>query len=114
MLHLCQFLKNKFSPLTIIVALPPILLKILKKIILTTHKKSNKTQSQIVTAFFSSVYKSIVNYVLGKDDKRVAIYWTAESLNQKYRKFGLIRNKLESDKEIKLDNIITNYHITSE
>ena len=44
----------------------------------------------------------------------VAINWTAKSLNQKARKFGLIRNKLHSDRDINLDNIITDYHITSE
>ena len=63
---------------------------------------SNKTQSQIVSAFSSSLYKSIVFYVLDKDDKRVAIYWTAKSLNQKVRKFGLISNKLQSDRDINL------------
>ena len=78
-----------------------------------THN-SNKTQAQIVSAFSSSANKSIVIYVLDKDDKRVAIYWTAKSLNQKARKFGLIRNKLQSDRDINLDNIITDYQITSE
>ena len=38
-------------------------------------QNNGKTQTQIVTAFSSSVYKSIVFYVLDKDDKRVAIYW---------------------------------------
>ena len=70
-----------------------------------THN-SNKTQAQIVSAFSSSAYKSIVIYVLDEDDKRVAIYWTA--------KFGLIRRKLQSDRDINLDNIITAYQITSE
>ena len=78
-----------------------------------THH-SNKTQARIVSAFSSSVYKSIVIYVLVEDDKRVAIYWTAKSPNQKARKFGLIRNKLQSDRDINLDNIITDYQITSE
>ena len=78
-----------------------------------THN-SNKTQAQIVSAFSSPVYKSIVIYVLDKDDKRVAIYWTAKSLNQKVSKFGLIRKKLQSDRDINLDNIITDYQITSE
>ena len=76
-------------------------------------QNSNKTQAQIVTAFSSSLYKSIVIYVLDKDDKRVAIYWTAKSLNQKVRKFGLICNKLQSDRDINLENIITDYQITS-
>ena len=35
-----------------------------------THN-SNKTQAQIVSAFSSSAYKSIVIYVLDKDDKRI-------------------------------------------
>ena len=74
-------------------------------------QNSKKTQAQIVTAFSSSFYKSIVIYVLDKDDKRVAIYWTAKSINHKARKFGLIRNKLQSDKDINLDNIITDYQI---
>ena len=78
-----------------------------------THN-SNKTQAQIVSAFSFSAYKSIVIYVLDKYDKRAAIYWTAKSLNQKSRKFGLIRHKLQSDKEINLDSIITDYQITSE
>ena len=52
--------------------------------------------------------------MLDKDDKRVAIYWTAKSLNQKSRKFGLIRHKLQSDRDINLDSIITDYQITSE
>ena len=52
--------------------------------------------------------------MLDKDDKRVAIYWTAKSLNQKARKFGLFRNKLQSDRDINLENIITDYQITSE
>ena len=77
-------------------------------------QNGNKTHAQIVTAFSSSVNKSIVIYVLDKDDKHFAIYWTAKSLNQKIRKFGLIRNKLQSDRDIKLDNIITDYQITSE
>ena len=37
-----------------------------------------------------------------------------KSINQKVRKFGIIRNKLQSDSDIKLDNIITDYQITSE
>ena len=78
-----------------------------------THN-SNKTQAQIVSAFSSSVYKSIVICVLDTDDKRIAIYWTAKRLNQKVRKFGLIRNKLQSDRDNNLDNIITDYQITSE
>ena len=78
-----------------------------------THN-SNETQAQILSAFSFSVYKSIVLYVLDTDDKRVAIYWTAKSLNQKVRQFGLIRNKLQSDKDITLDKIITDYQITSE
>ena len=77
-------------------------------------QNSTKTQAEIVNAFSSSLYKSIVIYVLDKDDKRVAIYWTAKSLIQKSRKFSLIRNQLQSDKEIYLDNIITDYQITSE
>ena len=81
--------------------------------IIYTHN-SNKTQAQIVSAFSPSAYKTIVIYVLDKDDKRVAIHWTAKSLNQKSRKFGLIRNKLQSDRDINLDNIITDYQITSE
>ena len=80
----------------------------------SNESNSNKTQAPIVTAFSSSLYKSIVVYVLDKHDKRVAIYWTAKSLNQKVRKFGLIRNKLQSDRDINLDNIITDYQITSE
>ena len=76
-------------------------------------QNSNETRAQIVTAFSSSVYKSIVIYLLDKDDKRVAIYWTAKSINQKVRTFALIRNKLQSDSDINLDNIITDYHITS-
>ena len=76
-------------------------------------QNSNKTQAQKVTAF-SSVYKSIVIYVLDKDDKRVAIYWTAKILNQKAREFGLIRNKLQSDRDINLENIITDHQIISE
>ena len=78
-----------------------------------THN-SNKTLAQIVSAFSSSAYKFIVICVLDKDDKRVAIYWTAKSLNQKARKLGLIRNKLKSDRDINLGNIITDYQITSE
>ena len=78
-----------------------------------THN-SNKMQAQIVSVFSSSLYKSIVIYVLDKDVKRVAIYWTTKSQNQKVRKFGLIRNKLQSDRDINLDNIITDYQITSE
>ena len=77
-------------------------------------QNNNKTQAQIMTAFSSSVYKSIVIYVLDKDDKRVAIHLTLKSLNQKSRKFVLIRNKLQSDKEINLDKIITYYQIASE
>ena len=77
-------------------------------------QNSNETQAQIVTTFSSSFYKSIVINVLGKDDKRVAIYWTAKSLNQKVRKFGLIHNKLQSDRDMNLDNIIIDYQITSE
>ena len=77
-------------------------------------QNNSKTQAQIISAFSSSLYKSIVIYVLDKDDKRVAIYWTAKSLNQKSQKFGLIRHKLQSDKEINLDNIITDCQITSE
>ena len=76
-------------------------------------QNSKKTQAQIVTTFSSSVHKSIVIYVLDKDDKRVAIYWTAKSINQKFRKFGLIRNKLQSDRDINLYNIISDYQITS-
>ena len=75
-------------------------------------QNSNKTQAQIVTAFSSSVYKSIVIYVLDKDDKRVATLLNSKS--QKVRKFSLIRNQLQSDKGINLDNIITDYQITSE
>ena len=52
--------------------------------------------------------------MLDKDDKRVAIYWTAKSLNQIVRKFGLIRNEFESDRDINLNKIITDYQITSE
>ena len=76
-------------------------------------QESIKTQTQIVTAFSSSAYKSIVIYVLDKDDKSVAIYWTA-GLKQKVRKFGLIRNKLQIDRDINLDNITTDYQITPE
>ena len=77
-------------------------------------QNSNKTQAQIETAFSTSVDKSIVIYVLEKDDKLVSILWTAKSINQKVRKFGLIRNKLQSDSDFKLVNIITDYQITSE
>ena len=77
-------------------------------------QNSKKTQAQIVSAFFSSIYQSIVIYVLDIEDKRVVIYWTAKSLNQKVRKFGLIRYKFQSDAEINLENIITDYRITSE
>ena len=77
-------------------------------------QNNNKTHAQIVTAFSSSFVKSIVIYVLDKGDKRVAIYWTAKSLNQRVRKFDLIRDKLQSDREINLENIITDYQITSE
>ena len=59
-------------------------------------ENSNKTQAQIVIAFSSSFHKYIVIFVLGSDDKRVVIYWTAISLNQKVRKLGLIWNKLQS------------------
>ena len=45
-----------------------------------THN-SNKTQAQIVSAFSSSVYKSIVLYVLDTDDQRVAIYWIKKYAN---------------------------------
>ena len=76
-------------------------------------QNSNKTQARIVTVFSSSIYKSTVIYVLGNDDKRV-IYWIAKSLNQKVRKFGLIRNTLQSDTKTNLNNIITDYQITSE
>ena len=75
-------------------------------------QNSNKTEAQIVTAFSSSVYKSIVIYVLDKDDKRIATLLNSKS--QKVRKFSLIRNQLQSDKGINLDNIITDYQITSE
>ena len=37
-------------------------------------QNNNKTQAQIVTAFSSSFYKSIVIYVLDKDDKRVPFF----------------------------------------
>ena len=77
-------------------------------------QNNNKTQAQIVTEFSSSVYKSIVIYVLDKDDKRVAIYWTAKSLNQKVRKFGLIRNKLQSDRDTNLDRDINLEILTSD
>ena len=76
-------------------------------------QNNSKIQAQIVSAFSSSLYMSIVIYVLDKDDKRVAIYWTAKSLNHKSRKFRLIRNKLQSDRDINLDSIITNYQIIS-
>ena len=49
-------------------------------------QNSNKRQAQTVTAFSSSIYKSIVIYVLDNDDKRVVIYWIVKSLNQKVRK----------------------------
>ena len=52
--------------------------------------------------------------MLDKDDKRVAIYWTAKSLNRKSCKFGLNRNKLQSDRDINLHNIIIDYQITPE
>ena len=52
--------------------------------------------------------------MLDKDEKRAAIHWTAKSLNQKARKFGLIRNKLQTDKDNNLNNIIADYQITSE
>ena len=77
-------------------------------------ENSNKTQAQIVTAFSSSIHKSLVIYGLDNEDKRVVIYWIAKSINQKRRKFGLIRNKLQSDSDINLDNIITEYQMTSE
>ena len=57
-------------------------------------QNSNKAQAQIVAAFSSLTHKSIVIYVLDNDDKGVVIYWKAKSINQKVRKFGLIRNKL--------------------
>ena len=56
----------------------------------------------------------MVIYMLDNNDKVVAIYWIAKSLNQKIRKFGLIRNKLQSNSNSNLDNIIANYQITSE
>ena len=76
-------------------------------------QNSNKTQAQIVTAFSSSFYKSIAIYVLDKDDKLLQFIGQQKILNQKVRKFGLIRNKLQSDRDFNLDNIITNYQITS-
>ena len=75
---------------------------------------NNKRQAQMVTAFSSSVYKSIVIYVLDKDDNVLQFIGQQKSINQKARKFGLIREKLQSDRDINLDNIITNYQITSD
>ena len=51
--------------------------------------------------------------MLEKEDKRAGIYWTAKSITQKVGKFGLIRIKLQSDSDINVDNIITDYQITS-
>ena len=60
----------------------------------------------------------MVFYVLDKDDERVAIYWTEESIYQKEesiyqkaRNFGIIRNELQSDRDNNLDNITTDYQI---
>ena len=53
-------------------------------------QNNNKIEAQILTAFSSSVYKSIVIYVLDKDDERVAIYWTAKNIIQKAVIFGFI------------------------
>ena len=77
-------------------------------------QNSKITQAQIVTAFSLSIHKSILIYVLDNNDKCVVIYWIAKSINQKVRKFGLIWNKFQSDSDINLDNIITDYQITSE
>ena len=77
-------------------------------------QNSNKTQAQRVTAFSSSFYKSTVFSTLDKDDKRVAIYWTAKSIFRKLPKFSRIRTQLQSDSDTNLDNIITDYQITSE
>ena len=73
-----------------------------------------KTQAQIVIAFPSSIYKSTVIYVLDNEYKFVVIYWIAKNLNQKVCMFGLIRKKLQSDTAINLENILTDYQITSE
>ena len=113
MLYLCQFIKQ-ILPATNNCRASPNFVEHIEGNNINYTQNSNKTQAQIVTAFSSSVYKSIVIHVLDKDDKHVAIYWTAKSLNQKVRKFGLIRNKLQSDRDINLDNIITDYQITSE
>ena len=67
----------------------PNFVKLIEENNINYTQNSNKTQAQMVTAFSSSVYKSIVIYVLDKDDKRVAIYWTAKSLNQKLAKLAL-------------------------
>ena len=67
-------------------------------------QNSNKTQAVLVTAFPSSIQKSILIYMPDNDDKRVVIYWIATNF---------IRNKLQSDTEINLDNIITDYQIIS-
>ena len=75
-------------------------------------QNSYKQPAQIRTAFFSSFYKALILYVQAKDDERVAIYWTEESIYQKARNFGIIRNKLQSDRDINIDNIITDYQIT--